>query len=235
MELMKLITLDKVTSTQDEAFLLLDDFPEVAVMALEQTGGRGRRDHRWESPRGGLYLSIGWRNMSADEASRLNFSGPVAVVEILKEVRLEGLIKIPNDILVHGKKISGILIESRQGRTVLGIGLNVNQKSMENVQRATSIYMETERTYNLEDIARRLIEKIEELRRKSFSITLNKYRKHLIKGHARFRYRGEWINDVITDVDENLMVRGDKGSYNIFWMEDLEIDYKISPWDSSGT
>ena len=219
----ELLILEKVESTQDEAFELLDERDYVAVLALEQTGGRGRKGRKWISRRGGLYLSIGWRGLSIEEASRLVFSIPVAVVELLKRMGIEGRIKIPNDILVSRRKICGILVENRQDKTVAGIGLNINQRPNEIVEGATSVFVETGREYEVIETARRLIKLIEEWRNMDFYKVLEEYKKHLLRGHFRFRYRGKEVEDYIMDVDESLMVIGERGRYNIYWMEEVRV------------
>lgn len=103
-----------------------------AVLAERQKKGRGRRDRRWHSPAGGnIYFSLGWRFSRSDHAfSTLPLVVAVATANALKRTGLHGHgIKWPNDILVDGKKLAGILVElkSGAGRTTatMGIGINV--------------------------------------------------------------------------------------------------------------
>lgn len=97
-----------------------------AVWALEQTKGRGRHGHSWLSPRGGLYLSLGLPTVGLEP---LRAAGIVA--EVLDEcLHVRVSIKWPNDLLVNGKKVGGILCEgslqgSDWGPTIVGIGLNI--------------------------------------------------------------------------------------------------------------
>jgi len=104
-----------------------------AVLAESQTGGRGRRQRSWYSPAGGnLYFSLGWRfRKTAWPLSTLPLAVAVAVCRALDRAGLEGHgIKWPNDILVNGKKLAGILVELNSpgagpAQAVIGVGLNV--------------------------------------------------------------------------------------------------------------
>jgi BirA family biotin operon repressor/biotin-[acetyl-CoA-carboxylase] ligase len=104
-----------------------------AVLADQQTGGRGRRQKSWHSPAGGnIYLSLGWWFRQCDwPLSTLPLVVAVAVCRALSRAGLQGHgIKWPNDILVGKKKLAGILVEAQSsGRNpalaVAGIGLNV--------------------------------------------------------------------------------------------------------------
>jgi BirA family biotin operon repressor/biotin-[acetyl-CoA-carboxylase] ligase len=108
-----------------------------AVLADSQTRGRGRRQRRWHSPRGGnIYLSLGWRfDESTAQFTALPLAVAVALARTLDHTGLRGhCIKWPNDILLNGKKLAGILVESQSGPdrsllAVIGIGLNVRMPS----------------------------------------------------------------------------------------------------------
>jgi len=104
------------------------------VIADEQTGGKGRLGRTWISPPGvNLYLSLILRpRVAAGAAPQINLLAGVAVAEAIAQVSgLTPAIKWPNDILVDGKKVCGILAEMQtEGGSlqslVLGIGVNVN-------------------------------------------------------------------------------------------------------------
>jgi len=104
------------------------------VVARRQTSGRGRRGSTWwsESP-GGLYLSMVWRPSREIHAVVLTLAGGLAALDCAQDLGLTGgLLKWPNDVLVNGKKLAGILAETRgldpsQPSYVIGIGLNVSQ------------------------------------------------------------------------------------------------------------
>jgi BirA family biotin operon repressor/biotin-[acetyl-CoA-carboxylase] ligase len=135
-----------------------DGAPEGAVViAEEQVNGRGRMGKAWHSPpRTGIWMSLILRPpISLAEASQLTLLASVGVQEaISKETNLPTKIKWPNDILVQGKKVCGILTEIRgeQDRihyVIMGIGMNVNTEAKDFPEElanvGTSLAMETGR------------------------------------------------------------------------------------------
>lgn len=128
-----LVALDSVGSTNDEAARLADAGAAegTVVWAREQTGGRGRRGRHWASPVGNLYSSTVLRpDCAAPRATELGFVAALAVADIVPAGR-EVRVKWPNDVMVDGGKVAGILLESSiaQGglveHVVAGIGVNV--------------------------------------------------------------------------------------------------------------
>ncbi|MBW2568634.1 MAG: biotin--[acetyl-CoA-carboxylase] ligase [Deltaproteobacteria bacterium] len=130
------------------------------VVAEKQTKGRGRRGRDWFSPFGdGIYASLILRPaISPVKAPKITLMAAVAVAEsLLSLTQLDVRIKWPNDILINGKKIAGILTEistemDRVNYIVVGLGLNVNtsfKSSTEEVKkRATSILVETGKPFS---------------------------------------------------------------------------------------
>lgn len=104
-----------------------------AVLADCQTQGRGRRQRSWHSPAGGnIYLSLGWRFPApVSPLTTLPLAIAVCAAGALERAGLRGHgIKWPNDILVGGRKLAGILVETQASgagaiQAVIGIGLNV--------------------------------------------------------------------------------------------------------------
>lgn len=129
---------------------LLDDAPEGAVAATgEQTEGRGRLGRTWEAPAGtSLLFSIALAPaIPAARLPELSLVAGAAVAEaIARETGLPTAVKHPNDVLIDGRKVAGILAESSEGRVVLGIGVNVAQTDAELPRRvenpATSLALE---------------------------------------------------------------------------------------------
>lgn len=122
-----LTRLDRVTSTNS---VLAADLragrvePPAALVAGEQTSGRGRRGARWESPPGGLWLSlaVAWGTPRGAESVAL----ALALARWLREAwSVPASVKWPNDIWLEGSKLAGILPEAGGGWLVAGIGLNV--------------------------------------------------------------------------------------------------------------
>lgn len=110
-----------------------------ACIAERQRAGRGRRGRQWVSPLGGnLYLSLLWRFQNgAGSLGGLSLAVAVAVMRALREIGLQSAgLKWPNDILVDGRKLAGILLElageaAGPCSVVVGLGLNVHGQSAE--------------------------------------------------------------------------------------------------------
>ena len=126
---------DTVSSTNDVAKELAKRGGKegIVILADEQTRGRGRLNRRWLSPKGGIWLSIVLRpQISPPEASRITFITSSAVAETLRQLyALDPAVKWPNDVLIAGRKVCGVLTEaSTRGGivqfVVVGLGINVN-------------------------------------------------------------------------------------------------------------
>ncbi|MDD5569060.1 MAG: biotin--[acetyl-CoA-carboxylase] ligase [Candidatus Pacebacteria bacterium] len=122
-----------VGSTNEEAKKLAEAGEKfwTVVVAEGQSAGRGRKGDSWESPLGGLYFSIILPKSEIGDLQTLTILAAFTIARILKEnFGIEPLIKLPNDVLLNGKKICGILTENVIGNdvkhSVMGIGLNTN-------------------------------------------------------------------------------------------------------------
>lgn len=125
-----LTSVDVATSSSDLAWKAAAEGAPAGTAFLvgEQTAGRGRRGSGWSSARGGMYLSILLRPQAApSDIWGLSFVAAVAIRDALAacvpdhDFRL----KWPNDVLVGGGKICGLLLEARDGAVVIGTGVNV--------------------------------------------------------------------------------------------------------------
>lgn len=162
-----ILRFDSLPSTNTEAARqAAAGAPEgTAVLAREQTAGRGRRERGWDSPRdAGLYFSLVLRPRF--EASRwplITLAAALAARDALAEAcRLETDIKWPNDLLARGRKLCGVLAETAEiaaGRAcVLGLGLNLRAGAFppELTDTATSVEAETGRAPDSEQLLRSL-------------------------------------------------------------------------------
>jgi len=130
----KIYAFDELASTNLTAKELALHGSEEGTIVIAQTQrqGRGRFDRTWQSPKGGVYLSIILRPRTPiEKTSLLPFVAALAVTKAVLSYGIPARIKWPNDVLVHGKKIAGILLESEtSGITVpyvvVGIGINLN-------------------------------------------------------------------------------------------------------------
>ena len=164
-----------VDSTNDEAAALAvrGALEGTVVIADAQERGRGRMGRSWTSPPGvGVYLSVILRPaIQPHDAPSLTLLGAVAVAEAIEEVTgLAAEVKWPNDLIVRGRKVGGILGEvaaeaSRFHYVILGIGINVNQTEagFEGELRhvATSLRIETGRLVNRTAMIRSLCESLD--------------------------------------------------------------------------
>ena len=147
----RLVFRETVGSTNDDAKGLARGGAEegTIVWALTQTAGRGRRGRAWASPLGNLYVSLVMRPEGPpDRAAQLGFAAALAVAETLEELApglAHALCKWPNDVLIAGCKIAGILLESEMGEgaglafVVIGIGINLASAPRESEFPATSL------------------------------------------------------------------------------------------------
>jgi BirA family transcriptional regulator, biotin operon repressor / biotin---[acetyl-CoA-carboxylase] ligase len=132
----KILVFDSVESTNRTAKTLAANGEKegTVVVANTQTHGRGRFDRIWQSPKGGLYLSLILRpTLPAENIPLLPLVTAVALATTIESYGLHTTIKWPNDVQVNGKKIAGILLES-EGKehsvdfVVVGIGVNLNTR-----------------------------------------------------------------------------------------------------------
>ncbi len=142
-----------------------------AVIAREQTAGRGQRGNKWSSKAGeNLTFSLVWEPtfMEAKRQFLLSEAVALALVDTLKQYDIRPKIKWTNDIYVGNKKICGILIEHTLGteghlaRTIVGIGLNVNQKEFEEwVPNPTSMATVAGKVFDMNEVFQRLYDALE--------------------------------------------------------------------------
>lgn len=163
----RLLALDEVGSTNDEAKRLAAEGEEAApdgtlVWAQRQTAGRGRRGRTWESPEGNLYCSLVLRpEVPLREAAQLGFVAALAVFDALAGAcrpRQNVRCKWPNDVLLNGKKVAGILLETESANAeaadwiVLGVGVNVARAPERAEFPATSLHAEGETGVDAVDV-----------------------------------------------------------------------------------
>ena len=135
LQLLERLTVLNETDSSNSALLRLpvEQQHAHAILAESQTRGRGRRQRDWYSPPGcNVYLSLGWSFTDNRALSTLPLVAAICTCRALERIGLRGhLIKWPNDILVSGAKLAGILVELQAtaggpAHAVIGIGLNVS-------------------------------------------------------------------------------------------------------------
>jgi BirA family biotin operon repressor/biotin-[acetyl-CoA-carboxylase] ligase len=144
------------------------------ILAEVQTGGRGRGTNRWWAGPGALTFSLvleaGRLSVPAERWPKLALAAGLAVGETIAELAPGAAVglKWPNDVFLQGKKVCGILVEapsSRQGRLIVGIGLNVNNSLSgappELRNTATSLLDETGRRHDLTSVLISLLHRLD--------------------------------------------------------------------------
>jgi len=168
------------------------------IIADRQCAGRGRLGRRWESPAGvNLYCSLLLRpHIPPQQAPQLTFLSAVATAEALQETfQLPVRVKWPNDLLVGGRKIAGLLnelsAESEQVHfVVLGFGVNLNMSAAQFPAGlrypATSVLLETGQKQPRLPFVRNLLQRVDTL-----------YRIYLAEGFWAIRRRWEGLSDLL--------------------------------------
>jgi BirA family transcriptional regulator, biotin operon repressor / biotin---[acetyl-CoA-carboxylase] ligase len=157
-----------VESTASTQALIAADATEGTLVAADvQTAGRGRLGRSWEAPAGtSLLFSVALTPaVPADRLPGLTLVAAHAVADALTAAGLEAAIKYPNDVLVRGRKVAGILGEARDGRVVLGIGVNVNVPAgglpRQTQTPATSVLLERGERHDRGELLVNLLEALE--------------------------------------------------------------------------
>lgn len=165
----------RCTSTNDLLLKVASQTP-VLLAAEEQTAGRGRRGRRWHSARGaGATFSLACRvRRPARELPALSLVAGVAAARALRALGVGGAsLKWPNDLVVHGAKLGGILVETRGSSAVIGIGINCRRSRglRARVRRPVAFledYASLPRNRVIRDIAAALLEALDAFEARGF-------------------------------------------------------------------
>ncbi|MFH1305370.1 MAG: biotin--[acetyl-CoA-carboxylase] ligase [Candidatus Omnitrophota bacterium] len=226
-------------STNDRAYELAErGAPEgTLVIAERQTHGRGRRGRKWISPReGGIYASIVLRPaMEADEIPAVTIVAAISVTDAIKKMcAVKAGLKWPNDVLVSGKKICGILVEIKAEPDtvdflILGIGVNVNADRGELPAEATSLKAETNRHVNRAELLRHILRAFDRdyalFTKKGFSASRTRSRALSLVLGKRVRVTGQSspIEGTAQDIDAKgaLVLTTDNGTTRRIFSGDI--------------
>lgn len=217
------------------------------VVADRQTAGRGRRGRAWESPAGSsIYFTIVLRPVfSPDKASMVTLVTALSVADAIREeTGLDAGIKWPNDIVVNGKKVVGILTEMSMTPEmneiqflVAGVGINVNQESPEDFpeelrETATSLRIEAGRRIDRARLLARILKRFEEAyetfaQALTMSALKERYEARLLGRDAVVRVldpAGEYtgISRGITDTGE-LIVERENGERTLVYAGEVSV------------
>jgi len=225
----KIFYFDSLNSTMDMATqLALKGAREGTVVLVEtQTKGRGRLGRAWYSPKyKGLYFSLILRpKISLDKASIITLLAGVSICEAIKEVLGLGLqIKWPNDILMHIKKLGGILTEIKAevdevNFIVIGVGLNINNESKSLISGSTSLRENKDEQLSriniLQEVLYRLEVNYQILDKKGAKPIIDKWRQYAVTLGRRVKVYShkEHLEGEAFDIDSDggLLIRNDSG------------------------
>jgi len=220
---------DYLASTMDQAMQLgmAGAVNGTLVLAESQIKGRGRLGREWFSPKyKGIYLSLILRPRILPNACPiLTLMSAVSICEAVKETTGEDAqIKWPNDVLMRGKKIAGILTEmnaevDKVNFVVIGIGLNVNNDKKSLIPQATSLKESQDQDLNRVTILQELLRKIESnyfiLENKGSQEIINKWRNftQTLGTRVKVCYQNKHIEGQAVDIDQDgaLLIRKDSG------------------------
>ena len=203
----------------------IQDF--TVVYTNEQTAGRGMGTNQWHSDYGQNILASFYFEPDIDASQQFCFNRffALAVRDMLAH-HTDAVIKWPNDILVHGQKIAGILIEhsvvgSRLAHSIAGVGININQTSFrKDIPHPTSLKLLTGKHFDVEELLNELISSCQKyykiLKEGKLDILEKEYLQYLyqLDKPASYQYHNEVITATITGIDTygRLMLQKEDGT-----------------------
>jgi BirA family transcriptional regulator, biotin operon repressor / biotin---[acetyl-CoA-carboxylase] ligase len=215
------IMLHSVDSTNKYAYQLLHREKVIdgtVILADFQTQGKGQGKNTWHSEAGlNILCSVILHPdfLSAERQFYLSMCVSNAIVDLLKSYHCDAQIKWPNDILINGQKIAGLLIENIiQGRkiqsAIIGIGININQTAFpHDIQNPTSLSLETGAPYDLRTVSQELIKqlsiRVSELHQQHYPGIKATYLNNLwlMNKWADFKDHAGIFNGRITEISES--------------------------------
>lgn len=195
---MKIISFDTLPSTNDFLMELSkkDANSWTVIYAKEQTQGKGYAGNQWQvKANENLTFSLLIKSdLSYAELIYLNQWVARSIQRVLVKYLGHVCIKWPNDIILNDKKVCGVLIENykhqQQMNSVIGIGLNVNQTDFNQLPNATSMALETAKTYDIMTILTNLVDEL----KNSYSLLENRQFEQISLEYNQFLYRRDILS-----------------------------------------
>lgn len=196
----KLISFDKIPSTQTYALDMVASGTardHTIVMAEAQSAGRGRYRRTWVSHHGNFYASFIFSAPERD--SRLSYMVAVAIAETIMSFGIIPTIKWPNDILIDGKKVCGVLIEYAGAFVIVGIGINIksNPTVAENITTKLENYADVPKA----ELLNRLMRNLDKWMKTDFAIVRARWMELAIALRKVVKYRGQDVE--LIEINEN--------------------------------
>lgn len=220
----KLLYFKKINSTNAKAEQI--GSANTAIIAEEQTNGKGRFDRGWYSPKGGIYLSLLLDGVKAEDLPFLTFIAAISARKAIKlTTNLDTIIKWPNDLIFDKKKLCGILTKTILGRkkmAVIGIGINTNNNLNPRLKnKAISLNKILGKQADNKKIITTFLKVFEEyykiLKKKRYSKIISDWKKHSFLGcKIKVKTLDKTYHGTAFDIDCNcLLLIKDKNNKNI--------------------
>lgn len=243
---MHLIKVNAINSTNSFARELFRDKPQLpltCIVAKKQLEGRGQRGTTWDAEEGkNLTFSVLLPKPKVLPAQQFIISAAVAIslVNTLKKFELPRLkIKWPNDILSANRKIAGILIENilsdgKVAASIIGVGLNVNQERFEDLPKAGSMKMATQKDHELDLVLETLLKDLEtglsNISEENTGQILSTYENHLFRRGVPSTFRlpqGHLFTGAIRGVTPHgkLLVQDEEEQLKEFDLKEVALCY----------
>lgn len=224
---------DEVNSTNEKADRLAANVEEGTVLIAEkQKEGIGRFGREWISPKGGVYVSVILKPKTTPiNASKMTLIAGIAVAKVIRKLGLDAKLKWPNDVLIHGKKVAGILtsMSTKDGKidyVIVGIGINANidiSTFPKEVQKnVTSLKEELKKEVSMEKIIEDILYEIEmnyeifKFKKGNFTYFLNEWRRlsNTIGKRVKIKLRTEIIEGEAVGINSDgvLILKLEDGS-----------------------
>lgn len=209
---------DEITSTNEYAKTIANNVEEgTIVVAKKQTKGKGRLDRKWISSKNeGIYFSLILKpEIEVFKIMQITLIAGISLCETIKQMaNIDAKIKWPNDILINNKKVCGILTELNAQidnifYIILGIGINVNNEKFDQdlKQKATSLYLETNKNIEKQKILACFLKNFEQKyfiykKEKSFDPFLKQYKDLCVNLNkkAKILHKGKEIIGEVIDI-----------------------------------
>lgn len=210
----------KLDSTNTKAWELISENTEngTVVITDNQTKGRGRQSNKWiSSPGKSLTFSIiMYPNALPSQTNLYSLIAGLSITDCLIEYDIQARLKWPNDILINGKKVGGILCESKISggiikSMVIGIGLNVNEEVTDLPEelrdKATSLIIESGKQYQLEILLANILNHLERrIKNKDTNSQLSDWKKRCAHLNQKVTFRSG--NKIVTGIFKGLSSTG---------------------------
>ena len=224
-------------STQDEVekYMFQTDFG-AALYTFNQIQGRGQYGNQWlpKKDQNLAYSLMIKENLIPSPLLFINFHTALLVRDFVANLTQEDvLVKWPNDLIIHGKKVCGILIERRKFNNeyylIIGIGINILQTEFGPLSKAGSLLSQTSKVFDLKSFTEDFHQFFTSGITKDDSTILERYNQHLFnRGKvALFQHHQERQNGIIKKVDDEgfLWIELEKDGLSKFFHKEIEMLY----------